>query len=175
MKLLRLHAVKTSNSILQYPKHSEFEELLNSCGSMTKQLESLGHQLQVTLLQEGFEGAFWVRYTILSLNQQAVVIACSKAKTIDTFFCTLLQNANTQPIGKFLFAADSVVKRNQNMQITSVNCQQIAEQPLQKYLQNHYKSHQNFWLRDSYFELENQRLNLQEILLPELNSFFVNE
>ncbi len=162
-------------NILQYPKLIEFEELLNSCGSMTKQLESLGHKLQVTLLQEGFESGFWVRYTILSLNQQAVVIACSKAKREDMFFCSLLQQANTQPIGKFLFAADSEVKRQPKMQIKLVNYQQIAKNNLQYYLQNNYKSNQSFWLRESCFEFKNQKLYLQEILLPELDVFFDNK
>lgn len=158
--------------LLTYPQHSEFEELLNSCGSMTKQLEALGHKLHVELIAECINGEYFSRYTILRLNQQAVVIACSQALITDDFFYSLLANASTQPIGKFLFAANSLVVRNPNMVIESVNSKEILHQPLQQYLQQKYQPEQQFWSRKSCFEFETQQLSLVEIILPELDNFF---
>lgn len=158
--------------LLTYPKQAEFEELLNSCGSMTKQLEDLGQKLSVELLHEGIEDNHFRRYSLLHLNQRAVVIACSSADVNAEFFSTLLKNANTTPIGKFLFAPHSLVQRKPEMQIELVTIKQIHEPHLQDYLRQHYQTDQEFWLRKSEFNYREQRLNLIEILLPEFTDFF---
>lgn len=158
--------------ILTYPQQAEFEELLNSCGSMTKQLEDLGQLLKVELLHEGIEDNYFRRYSLLRLNQRAVVIACSSADIHAEFFSTLLKNANTTPIGKFLFASQSQVHRNPEMQIELVTIKQIHEPHLQNYLRQHYQACQEFWQRKSEFNYREQRLNLIEILLPEFTDFF---
>lgn len=162
----------TKRLLKAYPKHPEFEELLNSCGSMTQQLESLGKQLTVKLIHEGIEGEYFCRYSLLHLNQRAVVIACSKAHLTDGFFCQLLKNANITPIGKFLFATGSQVQRNDEMNIELVNSSQINESQLQQYLKQNYRSSQEFWQRTSQFSYGNESLNLIEIILPEFEEFF---
>lgn len=158
--------------LLTYPKQAEFEELLNSCGSMTKQLEDLGQTLRVELLHEGIEDNYFRRYSLLHLNQRAVVIACSSADIHAEFFSTLLKNANTTPIGKFLFAPHSLVQRKPEMQIELVTINQIYEPHLQDYLRQHYQTDQEFWLRKSEFNYHDQHLDLIEILLPEFADFF---
>ena len=158
--------------LLTYPKQAEFEELLNSCGSMTKQLEDLGQRLSVELLHEGIEDNHFRRYSLLHLNQRAVVIACSSADIHAEFFSALLKNANTTPIGKFLFAPHSLVQRKPEMQIELVTINQIHEPQLKNYLQQHYQNNQEFWQRKSEFNYRDQRLNLIEILLPEFTDFF---
>jgi chorismate-pyruvate lyase len=158
--------------ILTYPQQAEFEELLNSCGSMTKQLEDLGQTLRVELLHEGIEDNYFRRYSLLHLNQRAVVIACSSADVNAEFFSALLKNANTTPIGKFLFAPHSLVQRKPEMQIELVKISQINEPHLQNYLRQHYQACQEFWQRKSEFNYHEQRLNLIEILLPEFTDFF---
>lgn len=158
--------------LLTYPKQAEFEELLNSCGSMTKQLEDLGQKLSVELLHEGIEDNYFCRYSLLRLNQRAVVIACSSADIHAEFFLALLKNANTTPIGKFLFATRSQVQRNEAMQIELVTINQIHEPQLKNYIQQHYQTNQEFWQRKSEFNYRDQRLNLIEILLPEFTDFF---
>jgi chorismate-pyruvate lyase len=158
--------------LLTYPQQAEFEELLNSCGSMTKQLEDLGQQLRVELLHEGIEDNYFRRYSLLHLNQRAVVIACSSTDVSAEFFSALLKNANTTPIGKFLFASQSQVQRNPEMQIELVTIKQVHEPHLQDYLRQHYQTDQEFWQRKSEFNYRDQRLNLIEILLPEFTDFF---
>ena len=73
MNLLKSPTTMTK-PLLDYPNHPEFEELLNSCGSMTKQLEALGRHLSVTLLYEGVVGDHFHRYITLNLNQIPVVL-----------------------------------------------------------------------------------------------------
>ncbi len=159
--------------LLEYPNHPEFEELLNSCGSMTKQLEALGRHLSVTLLYEGIVDNCFHRYITLNLNQTPVVLACSNALLEHEFFAKLLQNANTTPIGKFLFANGSAVTRDSNMELDLIHSTIINDPRLQNYFQQHkYQLEQLFWQRKSIFHYQNQRLNLIEIILPELERFF---
>lgn len=164
----------TKPLLKNYPQHAEFEELLNSCGSMTQQLENLGQQLSVKLIHEGIEGEYFCRYSLLHLNQRAVVIACSQAHLSAEFFCQLLRNANVTPIGKFLFARGSQVQRNNEMDIKLVSSAQISEPQLQQYLNQYYRTNQEFWQRTSQFNYRDQRLNLIEILLPEFTDFFIS-
>lgn len=159
--------------LLDYPNHPEFEELLNSCGSMTKQLEALGRHLSVTLLYEGIIENQFYRYITLNLNQIPVVLACSNALLEHEFFTQLLQNANTTPIGKFLFASGSAVTRDSNMELDLIDSAIINDPRLQNYFQSHkYQLKQLFWQRKSIFHCQNQQLNLIEIILPELEGFF---
>lgn len=172
MNLLKSPTVMTK-PLLDYPNHPEFEELLNSCGSMTKQLEALGRHLSVTLLYEGIVGDHFHRYITLNLNQTPVVLACSNALLEHDFFTKLLQNANTTPIGKFLFANGSGVTRNSNMELDLIHSDIINDLRLQNYFQQHkYQPEQLFWQRKSIFHCQNQQLNLIEIILPELEKFF---
>lgn len=156
--------------LLKYPEHPEFEELLNSCGSMTKQLEALGQSLTVELLHEGFESDHFRRYTILKLNGLPVVAACSSSHRFDTFFTDLLHNASTTPIGKFLFANGSNVVRDK-IEITLLNQIEITKPYLKEFVQGRYQHNQQFWDRLSYFHYNNQQMELNEIILPEIEIF----
>lgn len=157
--------------LLNYPEHPEFEELLNSCGSMTKQLESLGQTLSVSLLHEGIEDNFFRRYTVLNLNHLPVVIACSGTKLNNKFFTNLLQNANTTPIGRFLFAPHSQVTRAQ-IAIESITTQQITLPHLKEFAARKYQPDQPLWQRLSLFNYQQETMQLCEIMLPELELFY---
>lgn len=157
--------------LLRYPSHPEFEELLNSCGSMTKQLESLHASLSVALINEGVVVNKFYRHTLLSLNQTNVVAACSLTTIQNSFFVKLLQNANNIPIGKFLFAKNSSVKRTQ-IEIKLVDITQISDTTLRKFLIQNYTNNQQFWQRHSIFQYQNEQMELIEIMLPELEHFF---
>jgi chorismate-pyruvate lyase len=160
-------------SILKYPEHPEFEELLNSCGSMTKQLEALGHKLSVTLVYEGIENDRFCRYVTLNLNQKPVVVACSSSKLQNHFFVNLLKKANTVPIGKFLFASGSMVQRIEKMELELVSPDKIKNTLLISLLNTrNYQTKQIFWQRSSTFEYMDETLSLVEIILPELDKFF---
>ena len=156
-----------------YPNHPEFEELLNSCASMTYQLEALGHKLTVTLIQEGVNKNSFSRFIFLNLNQKPVIAAYSSCQLKDQYFVKLLQNANITPIGKFLFAPYSEVKREDNMQISFIKLEDISQQIIQtNLLQQNYQPQQQLWLRSSVFSYQNEKLYLDEFILPELDSFF---
>lgn len=157
--------------LLAYPEHHEFEELLNSCGSMTKQLENLGRTLSVSLLHEGIEDNYFRRYTVLNLNQLPVVIACSSTDLNNPFFTTLLQNANTTPIGKFLFASQSQVIRSQ-IEIELITAEQISLPHLKDFVQRKYQPSQPLWQRLSVFNYQQETMQLCEVMLPELELFY---
>lgn len=157
--------------LLNYPEHPEFEELLNSCGSMTKQLENLGHTLNVDVLHEGIENDCFRRYTILKLNTTPVVIACSSTMISNSFFTNLLKNANTTPIGKFLFAPNSQVQRAQ-IDIQQIAINDIRQPHLQDFAQQKYQYQQHLWQRNSLFTCHHEIMELCEIILPELDKFY---
>ena len=162
-----------SKPLLQYPLHPEFEELLNSCGSMTRQLEALGQKLTVTLLQEYATAEERWRIITLNLNQRPVILAASHCALSAEFFCNLLKNASITPIGKFLFAANSPVTRDDNMQIASICHTEISSPPLSNFLHSlHYQSDQQFWQRQSVFNYADEQLFLTEIILPEVELFY---
>lgn len=162
-----------SKPLLQYPLHPEFEELLNSCGSMTRQLEELGQKLTVTLLQENVTDNQRWRIITLNLNACPVIVAASHCDINAGFFENLLKNAAITPIGKFLFAKDSPVTRADNMSILSVNAAQINISTLRSYLNTHgYQPDQLFWQRQSQFNYRDQSLFLTEIILPEVELFY---
>jgi len=160
--------------LLSYPKHPEFEELLNSCGSMTRQLEDLGHKLSVTLLAECSENNNFRRYTTLNLNNTPVVVACSQTLIKNQFFYNLLKNASTTPIGKFLFS-NNQVRRLENMKIELVNQKHFQQHKIiiNNIILHKYRLDQTFWQRTSIFRhSKNEQFELIEILLPELELFF---
>lgn len=168
--------METIKPFLNYPRHAGFEELLNSCGSMTKQLEALGHYLTVTLLAEEILNGNFKRYITLNLNEVPVVIACSHTATCNTFFYQLLKNASTTPIGKFLFSSqDNQVSRADNMLISQINTPGLMQQyPLiaSRLAKHSYQAEQLFWQRQSVFTYYQEKLELIEIILPELGMFF---
>lgn len=140
---------------------------------MTRQLEELGQQLSVTLLQEHTTTEERWRIITLNLNQRPVILAASHCALSAEFFCNLLKNAAITPIGKFLFAANSPVTRDDNMQITSITRAEINSPPLSNYLQSlHYQPDQQFWQRQSVFNYADERLFLTEIILPEVERFY---
>lgn len=160
--------------LLGYPEHREFEELLGSCGSMTKQLEEKGHHLTVTLLAEEYHDQYFRRYTILNLDNIPVVVACSQTAIKNQYFHELLKNASTTPIGKFLFAKNSRVKRNPDMRIELVNINDLKSHPLiiANLVNHQYHQSQQFWLRKSSFIYYTESFELIEVLLPELDLLF---
>lgn len=161
-----------SKTLLHYPRHPQFEELLNSCGSMTSQLEELGQQLTVTLLQEGIINNERWRIITLNLNDCPVILASSHCSVNAEFFCNLLKNASVTPIGKFLFAPQSRVTRDLDMQLELISRNQSKTSNLYNYLETHnYCIDQQFWQRSSTFHYQRETLKLVEILLPELESF----
>lgn len=152
--------------------HPEFSQLLNFSGSMTQQLEALG-QLSVNLLTEDIEQAYFRRYSILQLNNRAVIASCSSTLLTHEVFCQLLSNANTIPIGKFLFAPQTLIQRQNDMLIEPIVLGQIAYPTLAAYFKRHnYDKQQPLWQRKSTFTYQHERLDVTEILLPELKNFF---
>jgi len=163
-----------SKPLMGYPEHHEFEELLGSCGTMTKQLEEKGHHLTVTLLSEEYHGQYFRRYTILNLDNTPVVLACSQTDIKNQYFHSLLKNASTTPIGKFLFAKDSRVKRESDMLIELITINELLDYPLltDNLLSHKYQQSQQFWQRKSLFTYNTESFVLIEILLPELDLLF---
>ena len=160
--------------LMGYPEHREFEELLGSCGSMTKQLEEKGHHLSVTLLSEEYYLEYFRRYTILNLDNIPVVLACSQTDIKNKYFHHLLKNASTTPIGKFLFAKDSRVERSPDMEIKLIEINELENHPLiiKNLVSHKYQQSQRFWQRKSLFTYETESFELIEILLPELDLLF---
>lgn len=162
--------MKKNKIILEYPDHIAFNELLNSCGSMTKQLEKMGHQLTVELIYEGRVNNNFCRYTILKLDNIPVILALSQTIQNNTTFSTLLQNANNTPIGKFLFAPNSNIIRNEVI-ISQINTISITDKKLSQYIISNYNQLQNLFQRESVFHYQDENMSLIEIILPELTGF----
>lgn len=142
---------------------------------MTAQLENLGQQLTISLIHEEVSQQQFQRLITLNLNDIAVVAAFSYTGLNQRFFSQLLRNANTTPIGKFLFANPSKAKRLDNMQIKQAKLQQIQTIKLQEMLlASGYTPEQLFWQRSSIFSYQDEQLHLQEILLPELAKFIIS-
>ncbi len=142
---------------------------------MTKQLESLGTKLSVTLLAEIEEKDYFRRCITLNLNNTPVVVASSQTLIRYSFFYELLKNASTTPIGTFLFAADSQVQRQADMQLKLVTVNDLHHLPqiIQNLGQHSYQAQQTFWQRTSIFTYhDEEQFELIEILLPELELFF---
>ncbi len=155
---------------------------------MTANLEALGQYLSVHLLQQGHSNGQFFRATLLQLNQKNVVAAYSSCSLQHSFFSALLANANVTPIGKFLFATESLVKRNNDMQIKLYNQAELhnwlfersrcaanavdapppEEHPLTSFLNSHYPLAQRFWVRHSTFAYQQEILELSEVILPEI-------
>ena len=172
MKLRKL-PIPRNNQLENYPLHDEFEEILNSCGSMTRNLEKLGHELTVNLLFEGIISGKYHRVVTLNLDVIPVVLACSTTDRSNEFFYQLLKNADITPIGKFLFAKHSGVERQEGMQLQLLKIVEIFEQKLCEQLKKYnYSPEQKFWLRQSIFNYADEKLYLSEIILPELDYFF---
>jgi chorismate-pyruvate lyase len=148
-----------------------FMRLLHSRDSMTANLEALGQNLSISLVQQGDTLSETFRATVLNLNQKAVITAYSSCSLKHKFFSTLLKNAATTPLGKFLFAADSAIKRNHGMQILAHSLSQLPVPLLSSFLcTSGFSQQQQFWVRYSTFSYATESLQLIEVILPQLNN-----
>ncbi|MDD3266778.1 MAG: hypothetical protein PHC75_06335 [Burkholderiales bacterium] len=161
-----------SNILQNYPNHKAFEELLNSCGSMTRQLETIGHKLTVKLLKEGLIEDNFCRYTLLKLDNNPVILALSYTKNNNLTFIEILKNANNIPIGKFLFAKSSGISRD-SLVISKITLDELSDSLISNYLKTHYHDKQEMFSRKSEFiSVQNEKMILIEIILPELKKLF---
>lgn len=156
---------------LDYPDNNEFAELLNSCGSMTEQLKKLHYDFSVELLKTEIVDNKISRYTLLKLNNIPVIIAESSCLISDTVFYEIIKNADTTPIGKYLFAKNSHIIRS-NVETTQIKSSDITNsQIIQSFLLNNFSPLQFFWLRTSVFRHSQQQMNLNETILPNIYKF----
>lgn len=157
---------------LDYPDNNEFAELLNSCGSMTEQLKRLHYDFSVELLKTEIVDNKILRYTLLKLNNTPVIIAESSCLITDDIFFEIIKNADTTPIGKYLFAPNSEITRT-NIEIDQIKISDLNnKQTTQKYILNNYASSQQLWQRNSMFFHNMQKMSLVEIILPNICNFF---
>ncbi len=156
---------------LDYPDNNEFAELLNSCGSMTEQLKKLHYDFSVELLKTEISDNKISRYTLLKLNNTPVIIAESSCLITDDIFFEIIKNADTTPIGKYLFAKNSQIIRS-NVEITQIKSHGITNaQIIQSFILKNFSPSQLFWLRTSVFRHSQQQMNLNETILPNIYKF----
>ena len=158
------------NKQIKYTLSDAFSILLNSCGSMTKELESIGNKFSVEILKCELVNDIYYRHVLLKLNSIAVVIATGKCSIHNQYLYSLLYNANTQPIGKFIFAENSNINRAK-IKITEILATEANSPIITTELQKNYANAQQFWQRISKFTYQEETLILEEIILPEVGQF----
>ena len=149
-----------------------FDQLINNKDSMTKSLKGLNQNLSIEVLKTGRQSQNYVRISSLKLDNTPVIVAISKTKITNKWFCLLLVNANSSPIGNKLFAPDSEVKRGK-MIITKIYIEDIKDPVIIKYL-NKLGSHLKepfIIMRKSSFYYHEEDMDLIEYILPSINQF----
>lgn len=152
------------------PPPQTFNDFLYNQSSMTKQLLSLDNSLKVTLLFSGMDGSTFKRISSLSLKNKPVIIALSQARIGNPYFINLLQNANTTPIGKILFAGDSGVFRDPNMEVEQVYLDFISDHTVKTAIAGlGYTNRDIFYKRTSIFRKDKQSMQVVEYILPSIH------
>lgn len=147
-----------------------FNEFLYNQSSMTKQLNSLDDSLQVIILYSGMDGNNFKRISSLNLRNKPVIVGLSFAKSGNPYFVDLLKNADTTPIGKVLFAKDSGVARDPNMEVEQVYLSYISEKRVRTYIASlGYTDNDIIYKRTSIFRKDQQNMQVIEYILPSIH------
>ncbi|MCE2706265.1 MAG: hypothetical protein LW807_04240 [Proteobacteria bacterium] len=140
--------------------------------SMTNSLKKLDHNFKVSLIYNGVENANYTRFVALELESTPVIVAISSTKLSNRTFLNILSQAHNNSIGTQLFAKNSKIKRDPNMQINNIIISQIQSKIVYDYLNNiGYKSDQTIIERISSFYYKNEDMQLTEYILPKIKDF----
>lgn len=144
----------------------EFMQLVSSTNSMTENLLHLGNDLRVKLIYDGVRDDKYCRDIILYLDNTPVIIASSTTNLDNQYFVNILKNANTTPIGKFLFNPKYNIAR-EDMQVLAIDGAKPIELPY------HYNPLDNgLFLRISRFTYANETFELKEVVLKSLKKYY---
>ena len=167
LSLLTLGACTTAQS----PKPN-LEQLVSNQASMTKTLKSLDPDLSVQILKTGVQNDKYVRIIALKLSGTPVIAAISQTNLKNPLFKDIIANADVTPIGVKLFAPNSPIKRNADMQISKVELSSIKNPILHDYIASlGYTGKDAIIKRYSQFYYQKQTLDLIEYILPSINQF----
>lgn len=169
--LISLFVLLVSCAVSNVPPQSLNAFLYNKA-SMTEQLKHLDKDFKVILLYSGMEGSNFKRISSLNLSGKPVLVGLSLAKTGSPYFVDLLKNADTTPIGKILFAKDSGVSRDPNMEVEQVYLNYISDSTAKAYISSlGYTNSDVIYKRTSIFRKGEESMQLIEYILPSIHNW----
>ena len=152
--------------------NAKITAIVNNKQSMTTALKKLNNNFTVNLLYSGVESNNYKRIVDLKLSNTTVLVAVSSTKISNPTFMDILSNAQSSSIGLKLFAPNSHIKRDPNMNIQHIKVSQISSDILINHLVKlNYNLGQTIIQRTSVFYYKNESMTLFEYVLPSLNQF----
>ena len=165
-------ACSTTNTNIKPSSESKLSTIINNKQSMTVALKKLNNNFSVNLLYSGIESDCYKRLVALKLESTTVLVAVSSTKITNQTFLNILSSSSSSSIGLKLFAPNSQIKRDPNMDIKYIEISQISSLILQRYLISlNYKLNQTIIQRTSTFYYKNESMKLFEYILPSINQF----
>ncbi len=146
--------------------------IINNQQSMTNTLKDLDANFSVNIIYNAELNQHYMRIVALELKKTPVLMAVSITNSNNKIFYDILANSQDSSIGYKLFAPDSKIKREHNMNINYVYISQIDSQPLYNYLlQMGYIKNTILIERKSIFYYQQESMALSEFILPGLINF----
>ncbi len=168
-------SINMNNNDHQYYSNSKIISLMNNPQSMTKFLQSLNHKLSIKKISDFTSGNQFTRIISMDLDDTSVLIGVSTTDKNSPTFYDILSHADTNPIGNKLFATNSKIHRNSNMQTSIIDIKSIMDSKIvQEYLIKtlKYNNNQKIIMRQSIFENDDyEKMYLTEYVLPSIIKF----
>lgn len=166
------------NMLINYTNNPQVLDIINNNQSMTLYLKKLNSQFKVQELYNGIERGEYRRFVAISLDNTPVIVAISSTTPNNQVFYNILANSKNNSIGTKLFAHNSGIKRNPNMQIQTITVDNINGNILKNYLLKlGFSKNQPILMRISIFTTnnKNEQMHLTEFLLPSIVKFITTK
>ena len=141
---------------------------------MTTWLRRLNYQFSVEQLYSGIESSEYRRFAALKLDNTPTIVAISATTKDNPTFYNILSTTQNTSIGLKLFAKNSGIVRESQIEITTMKLSEVNSKVLYNYLVNlGYKPNDKIIARHSIFKTKdgNQRMYLTEFVLPAILAF----
>jgi chorismate-pyruvate lyase len=151
----------------------KIEEFLRDSGSTTGYFKQLTDDYGLEILRHGIIGDTFERAIAIYLNKAPCMLAVSKTKVEYPCFFEILQNAGDVSIGTKLFAPDSGITRT-NLQISKINLKDIEHKEIVNFIHKMNYNLNELYYRKSDFIYQQQKMHLDEYVLPSLIEILVD-
>lgn len=151
----------------------KIKEFLLDPGSSTEHFSKLACDYAIEVLKSAESDGYFERVVAIYLGKVPCMVAISRTLTADLIFLDILQNAGKIPIGRKLFAVDSGITRT-NLDVETIAKSAIKDITVTNFIERIELSVAELYIRTSDFIYQDQKMHLDEYILPGLQLILTN-
>ena len=141
-------------------------QFLFNYAATTDSFKLISKEYKLEVLESGIIDNKFKRLVLIHVANMPVMFGLSATNLHNHHFLHILKNAHTTPIGSVLFAPESNIRRYK-MQVESIDITSITNTIIKQYMTDNAIT-SNIYYRYSDFVFQQERMHLQEYILPNL-------